>query len=633
MKRILVLVIVLVSTSLAMGNGTYYYIPHVAGSSAWETYLILDNHSTTEQAHFSLSLYDDTERVYDLEDNLDPRETRTISLRELGGIMGHVRMFSSQVRVRIGYVAREDTGGGTAEFDAPTQLLDNATFSLSGYTDILTWSGFAICNHSYDEIEVSARINLRNGTTLNVEPFAMGPREKKVNYFNAEFGIAFEDIASVIFYTDDPVLAGVLISGMENERLLFTIAQPATTGWEMNSVTGSVANYLMPGGQALLPDNRLVVFNGGRESFDDTWSVVYNALTGDYITTATLNNYRIHQVLTESGRVFLLGEHDYDYFIGEWDVDTGTFLWESALDDSPGFATYKRAILETRIHGAVHGDTMMVCLSLHSGHVKRYLINVNTGATLDSREIESDNLLGDVFYQNGYFYYFRVYRSGDENTPYTKVSLYYNPTNSLSGGGKIYTLPDMDPEGFGYLDATGQSVVQSGTYVDGNTLYVSFQYSTVNEFTEADFAGRFYGPPPGVVVLATIDLNTRNMTWLVNTFHTCQFGARTKILEAPSGVPLAFVASRGMPDCRTVIVPFNAYEWTGSYIMWEPTVTINMALIDPIVVPDNGDLIYGGTGLHMEEGAYAEDYPYVYRNRHGRRPFIEFLNRGPYAIE
>ncbi len=633
MKRLLIILTFLSVVWVAPAS-TRYYIPHIAESAVWETYAILDNNANEDPARFVIRLLNDGEIVETLEYDLLPLESVTVSLREYGGIAGYVWTNSNLARVRIGYVAREDTGGGTAEFDAPDQLLDNPVLSLSDYTDVLTWSGFALWNYSSSVREVSPRIMLRNGTEVNPTPFTIQPYEKKVNYFESEFGYPFEEIASVTFFADDATLCGILISGMENERLLFTGARPYSTGWTYSPISGG-NHHTEVGGQVLIQDYKLL------SAFNSYWSVMdyggatiieTNVRSGVGIRMHSLSGYtRIHKIMQAGDRVFVVGRMENRYFASELDTSTLNPEWTLILDEVPTTGEVEQNPLLRKITGAVTpgGGMMMVCLTDINYDLKRYLIQTYSGNIFASKTTSTEHLLGDVFYYNDEFYFFRTDRSGDSNTPYTKVNLYHHPTDSMTGGGSVHTLPSTDPGTWAYSDGTYRSVYQSGTYIEDGVLYTTFQYCPIYRATEETYPGGFSGAWPAMLVLASMDLSDiTTFTNLVNTFIPCQFGARTSIVQEPGGGVAAFVSDWRTPNLNTKVVPFLWPSGYSTYGMYDQIANIPGTCVDPIFLDE--DIVFTSFSYKFGSGnnnGVSAEASFLYQ--FGRRPYGQYLQYGP----
>jgi len=227
-------------------------------------------------------------------------------------------------------------------------------------------------------------------------------------------------------------------------------------------------------------------------------------------------------------------------------------------------------------------------------------------------------------------YYFRTDRSGDASTAYSKVNLYHNPYDSLTGGGHVFTLPSTDPESRGYHDGTSRSVVQSGAYVLEGELYTTFQYCTIYRGTESAYEGLFRGPLPGVVVLATMDMaDTSTFTHLMNTYIPCQFGAFTSVVQEPGGGVAAFVADWRDPNFNTKVIPYMwPYGTTSPYRMYERSATIPGVIVDPIFLGEDivfssmTHFFYGGNNSGM-----SGDRTSLTR-QHCRKPYGLFLQFG-----
>ena len=200
-----------------------FYLPHIhTTGDEWETYLIVDP-VPNGSAYYELTLFDDSGAVVSTQTGTIPatQELR-ISLRPYGGTSGIFKTIAYPVRVRLGYIARDDLGGGTAEFPLATKLSQQAVMTLSNYYDKLNWSGFALFNGSDHDISVSAK-GYKDGSQVTSKNFNMSAHTKVVDYFDSFFALsAFGDIDAVVFQTDYPALTGIVISGKDNEKLLFS---------------------------------------------------------------------------------------------------------------------------------------------------------------------------------------------------------------------------------------------------------------------------------------------------------------------------------------------------------------------------------------------------------------------------
>ncbi len=205
------------------GFSYVYYIPHIhTGTDSWETYLVLDN-SFSQELDGSIYYYDQDGHVIQRENfTVHPYNNKTISLRNKGAVAAMVYTGSSFLRVRLGYIAKDSLGGGTAEFSPPTKLSRRLLMNTSNYYDKLTWSGFALWNGTDKEVEVTLKAYSEE-ERLEIKTITLQPYQKIVDFFDSFFGVAsFKDIVSVTIDTDYPALCGVVISGKDNDKLLFS---------------------------------------------------------------------------------------------------------------------------------------------------------------------------------------------------------------------------------------------------------------------------------------------------------------------------------------------------------------------------------------------------------------------------
>ncbi|NOZ12044.1 MAG: hypothetical protein GXO69_00175 [Acidobacteria bacterium] len=216
--------------------GRTYYIPHIhTANDSWETYLIADNLRNPDPQGFYLTLYDETgtavvdHRYYEVAAG----QSLTITLRPLNGVDGEVESGSNSLRLRLGYMAKESTGGGTAEFDLPSKLSDKVVFSTSNYYDKLTWSGFAVFNGSDSDVTANVTVMTTSGNTTS--QVTIPAKGKVVNYFEAQFGVPYADINDVVFSADTRSLTGITISGKDNDKLLFTGTGSDREGWHLKN--------------------------------------------------------------------------------------------------------------------------------------------------------------------------------------------------------------------------------------------------------------------------------------------------------------------------------------------------------------------------------------------------------------
>ena len=199
-----------------------YYIPHIhTGSDAWKTYILLDN-SVSEEQNATIYYYDENgSMVLKKSKTVSPQGSTVIFGHPDGAIAAKVYTSSSFLRVRLGYLAKEELGGGTAEFAPDTKLYKNMIMNTSNYYDELTWSGFALWNATNKTVNVTLTA-FSEEEELASKDITLQPYQKIVDYFDSFFGIdSFKDITTITVSADQEALTGVVISGKENDKLLF----------------------------------------------------------------------------------------------------------------------------------------------------------------------------------------------------------------------------------------------------------------------------------------------------------------------------------------------------------------------------------------------------------------------------
>ena len=221
--KIKFLLIIFCFVFATLSFGEIFYLPHIHTSSdAWETYLIVDP-VPYGPAYFELTLFDDDGNVANnITGQIPSKQELRLSLRQYGGTSGIFKTKAYPVRVRLGYIAKDSLGGGTAEFSLPSKLSMQSLMTLSNYYDKLNWSGFALFNGSEKDITVTA-YGYKDGTQVVTKSFDMAPYTKVVDFFDNFLGLSsFADIDTVLFSTNYPALTGIVISGKDNDKLLFS---------------------------------------------------------------------------------------------------------------------------------------------------------------------------------------------------------------------------------------------------------------------------------------------------------------------------------------------------------------------------------------------------------------------------
>ena len=449
MKRLLIIALAFVLFTSA-GLAKIYHIPHVAGSSAWTTMLVLDNTSGTHSAEAIIVLYDaDGSTVATLTAALAAGETREYRLRDYGAVTGKVDCAADFVSARLGFMASEATGGGTAEFNLPHELTDAAALNLPGYYDGLTWSGYALFNASDETITVRTRYFTTDGLAHTGIMFSLDAHCKRVAYFADDLGQPFTNLSSVVFETDTKCLAAIIISGHENEKLLFTNSSTYADSWEnvdRYSCPDSILRFV---GQAVT--NNHVIYALSRSSLQACYPArnlvkCYAKYSGELVWETEFDDdleLKDIKASPNGSYVYVVGNHD-DVYASQFGIrclstSTGAIVGTRNFYDSEDFTfdnRFKRKILVSAL-----GNTVLVVYQTPS-ELHRVLLSPQLNTELDESTWTMDTLISDLTTYDGEYYLFR----SDFNVThevYNVLSIYHFPYDDLSGGGIVKYLQDL----------------------------------------------------------------------------------------------------------------------------------------------------------------------------------------------
>ncbi len=545
--------------------GKTYYIPHIhTANDSWETNLIVDNLDSCALQGYYLTLYatDGSVVLNRKYYSLHGGQNQVVSLRPLGGVAGEVECGSDSMRFRLGYRAKESSGGGTAEFDLSDRLRDCIVFSTSNYYNQLTWGGFAVFNGSDSDVTVSVRIFTTDG---KISPQLNIPAKTKVvNYFDTQFGVDLSTITSVIFITDTPALTGITISGKENDKLLFTATGTNAEGWKVKnheSVSwirgiGRVAdislafcriyeNYTLStamktfrGGDGL---PLLTVYTGYENlypmgmacNYDYSAALAYGIDTGD-------------------------SAHSY-YFVAKVDPESGTLIWKTDLAEGKDPAYAGDDGFVNRICVAISGgNTAQADMRNKDGYLVKALINLNTGSV-----IASSQTIGDIFptalvYDSNTSYYYNIYTWYNSTTgAYSKVTFDKNSTSSIAPvGGSSADLSALIPDG-----ANHHVLVYAGGITNGT---VRLMYNASVGAPDPQSMITSIAELPSQYVSGSVPLANFNpgsaTTYVTNL--TGLLGDRVAIIDYGTDDALAILSEVTTSNYRTYIFSYSEYVRT-----------------------------------------------------------------------
>jgi len=480
MKRLSLAAILCAFLSSATLAATYY-IPHIHTSNdAWETYLLLSNSSADMQAECAIRLYDeDGILLTTFYVTVEPGETRSYSLRSYGGVTGTVDCAAGYLSARIGFVASASSGGGTAEFALSTELSGRVKLDLSNYYDQLTWSGFALFNGTDESVTVTPRYMTTDGMSHTGTPFTLGSMQKRVDYFENELGEPFTNLNTVVFEADTPALTAIVISGKQNEKLLFTGSGNHADTWEMvdrypgtsytarfdcvgQVVMGDRVLYALSADDNFFPFGNLVKCVD-KETGVQLWQHVYDPqIIATGFTAATTGNAL--------------------YLYGQLDVTASTQYVVLCINPANGDVIYQRVFVvdafdyahnfKKNILVAATGGSVAIVFQTPDNQVARYLYNETLETMLGTSTWVMDTVVTDLITFNGRYY---MLRSGYNETDlvYNQLNLYHFPSNSLVGGGSAYDIATPLSDGNPY------SLYADGSFVRDDTLYTMLKICLV----------------------------------------------------------------------------------------------------------------------------------------------------------
>jgi len=497
-----------------LGLSRTLYIPHIhTANDSWETNLVVDNLKSPSPQGFNLTLYAANGSVLlnRQEYQVSAGQSLVVPLRPLNGVTGIVECGSESMRFRLGYVAKESSGGGTAEFELPEKLSDTIVFSTSNYYGSLTWSGFAVFNGSDYDAQVNATIMTTSGETNAT--LTVPAKEKVVDYFENQFGVPFADINSVIFSTDTHCLTGITISGKENEKLLFTGTGTERDAWclqssDVDSTVYGVArvgetvlalNTAAPSGtQNYYANIRGIRVSDGLFLFDQLLSGIYT------FSPMGIVNDPAYQVAIAYGMDTSDTMHHY-YFVARINPDDGTVMWKTMLEEGidpsqdidPGFGN--------RICVATDGTaTVQALLRNKTGHVVAYSLDLSGGSKTSYPESLSEGYPTTLVYDSGTGNYYSIFTQYDPTpSTFSLVGFISNTPGNLSS--QAFAFKDLSAA---IPDGLAHHVLVYGGAIHNNVMTLLY-----NANIGVSGPNTFYSAMPsqfisGTVALPGFDIST-----------------------------------------------------------------------------------------------------------------------------
>ncbi len=223
-----VAVFLLIGLAPGKSSALEVYIPHITGGTAnWTDILQVDNIGLTSQT-FTLTLYADSETVYQQALSVSGFSERVIYPKNLAPTAeaGLITYSSSMLNFRLSY---ENTdGGGVAEFRLTEDAYPILGLYFSDFSSDLTWKGLCLGNLNASAATVKLYAigsgNILGSTTITISPYS------KVTGIHTKWfpSLAFGDIKKIVAVSSLN-LSGLASSGDGTSSfLLFTPAAEIT---------------------------------------------------------------------------------------------------------------------------------------------------------------------------------------------------------------------------------------------------------------------------------------------------------------------------------------------------------------------------------------------------------------------
>jgi hypothetical protein len=230
-------------------------IPHIAHEAQWETYLIFDNIGDGVGRAVA-TLYNAEGKSVQKE--IYVYENESVSLFLPLWECGTVSIVQGNLSVKEVFKNIEENGKGLAEFYLSPERSNEIYYLFPHYaSSLLTWSGLVVSNLTahYNDIVMSAYDS--NGNILANKMLLLPPYSRVSNIVDVFFPNVDRSLLARIKVQSTYPISGIIISGYNNEKLLFTKAissavnkdvkilthiAKSSEGWQSKLIFDSVSN-------------------------------------------------------------------------------------------------------------------------------------------------------------------------------------------------------------------------------------------------------------------------------------------------------------------------------------------------------------------------------------------------------
>ncbi len=336
-----------------------------------------------------------------------------------------------------------------------------------------------------------------NGNLVVTKTFSIDPKTKVVDYFDSFFNLNnFTDIDTVVFSSDFPALTGIVISGKENNKLLFSPCKN-TKPFQIINITRQYESYIHQTNFVFIAgDYFSVIYHGGKNYLK---RIVGDAQSGFDKLELGGDLWAISLVkATEENKLIILGTDNSNYFIARKIDLAGNTIWETRLGN------YNSNLFDPDIMNIVGGTTGgRLIVAFHD-------YNLNKGRIMAIDELDGSIVKTTDFTSTGKFY--KAFASGDNvgiacaymsNNKYYLQFMFFDNSGTLVK--HIYGESPVSPDTENVIYDTFQNgdniFCFLGTKINDGSDTIYWYYSTyimIIPYSNSDFSNPLTLAPVGL---------------------------------------------------------------------------------------------------------------------------------------
>jgi len=208
--------------STTITEDTVYYIPHIAHNN-YTTYLNVYNPSS-QTVEFKIYYYNDNGSI--IETNSSSTAPYSSQLIEISSIsestvLCKIGIASGSAIFKVVYFNEE---GGMAEYIASDLLSNKLIYTFPSYNNQITWNGIACFNASDNTVTLTIKAYFQGSNMATETVFLQGNTNLVDLVENILQNLDLHNFDMIEITTTSPTLCGLNISGVNQEKLLFSAA-------------------------------------------------------------------------------------------------------------------------------------------------------------------------------------------------------------------------------------------------------------------------------------------------------------------------------------------------------------------------------------------------------------------------